>query len=386
MVNWELLQIAPTTDIGLIKKAYAALVKTVRPDEKPAEFSALHSAYKNAIKYAKNAASQTAVACEEQIYSPEQEEQTSLSEQERAPLYKEEEQAFFVDESIDENAFHSLDNEKTFVETPLEAEVIKNQRDEAEGLDDILQQCDDILSEDNSHIQYQRWSEFCQKKTLLDKDIHFKVSLYLINAICALVNAIADGKPHKKYAIEGLGTESIQLLNHTFLWQEEKETLKAFVHPEALDAIVEFIDKETSDDNKSLAAVQGGVSAINRYSEEEIAIYETAVSSFFALKVLFIMWCLVLLVVFCVSLLTTLDGLIFRASNLQNFILVISQFLLCFKLCQNNKLAFNCVWPIAVLALLLVPFGTVWGIFTLGRLLKARHYYKFADNPPIKKD
>ncbi|GAA0824270.1 hypothetical protein GCM10009111_34920 [Colwellia asteriadis] len=424
MVDWEQLQIEPTTEIGLIKKAYAARVKVIRPDEKPTEFSLLHNAYKSAIKYAKIAASQTTMAIEEQTFFSTQEEDVPSYEEERAPLHEEEEQAYFGNELINdsthidieetllfdknayladqlatdestisdqqlheeiiENSFQNLvnSNEQNLVETPQNVEMTNSQQEGIDNLDDILQLCDEILSEDNSHIQFQLWSELSQNKALLNQDIHFKVSLYLINAIYALCNAISNEKKHKKYSVDGLDKNSILLLNDTFLWQEEREKLSAFAHSEALDSVIEYIDNATSDENKSLAAVQGGVSAINRYSEEEIAVYENAKNSLFKLKILFILWCLILLAIFFFSLFTTQDGLLFSNSTIRNLVLVISQFVLCFKLCQNNKLAFYCVGPIACVALFLIPFGTLWGIFTLRSLRKARHYFKFTNPPP----
>lgn len=398
MIDWELLQIEPTSDIGLIKKAYAARVKVIRPEEKAAEFSALHNAYKSAIQHAKSAINQTIDTCEDQTFFSEQEEQVHLPDEEPPFFNKNEyladQQAASISntngqqphEVLIEDSFHNLvnENEHNVVIETLTPDLSNNQQVTIENLNDILQTCDDILSEDDEHVQFQRWSQLSQKQALLNKEIHFKVSLYLINAIYSLLNAVADGKHHQKYSTVGLGTQSITSLNNTFLWHEEQETLKAFVHSDVLDSILEYIDNKTSN-HKPLTAVQGGISVLNRYSTDEIAIYETAKSSFFTLKALFIMWCLVLLVVFCVSLLTTLDGLLFRTSNFQNFMLVLSQFILCFKLCQNNKLAFNCVWPIAFIALLLIPFGTLWGIFAIRSLRKARHYFKFVNNPPVTK-
>lgn len=416
MVDWEQLQIEPTTEIGLIKKAYAARVKVIRPDEKPTEFSSLHSAYKSAIKYAKAAANQPAMANDEQTYFSTQEKEVS-SPKEKQTFFGNEstdestdieiEEAWFfdknkyleeqrttdestattlqLDDEFFENSFHSIfnTNEQKFVEIPLDVEITNSQQQGLENLDDILQLCDEILSEGDSHIQFQRWCELTQKKALHNQEIHFKVSLYLINAIYALCNAISKEKKHSKYSVEGLSKNSILLLNNTFLWQAEREKLRAFAHSEALDVIIEYIDNATPDENKPLAAVQGGVSVINRYSEEEIAVYKSAKNSLFGLKILFILWCLILLAIFFFSLFTTQDGLLFSNSTIRNLVLVISQFVLSFKLCQNNKLAFYCVGPIACFALFLVPFGTLWGIFTLRSLRKARHYFKFTNNPPV---
>ena len=50
---WEILGIAPTTNIRQIKKAYAAKSREVHPEEKPEEFRMLHEAYQKALQYAK---------------------------------------------------------------------------------------------------------------------------------------------------------------------------------------------------------------------------------------------------------------------------------------------------------------------------------------------
>ena len=46
---WQTLHLAPTTDIRAIKKAYAVLLKQNRPDDNPAGFQQLHTAYQDAL-------------------------------------------------------------------------------------------------------------------------------------------------------------------------------------------------------------------------------------------------------------------------------------------------------------------------------------------------
>ena len=52
---WKILGIEPTTDIKVIKKAYARLAAEVHPEEHPQEFQELHTAYQQALQYAKRA-------------------------------------------------------------------------------------------------------------------------------------------------------------------------------------------------------------------------------------------------------------------------------------------------------------------------------------------
>ena len=50
---WEILGIAPTSEQGAIRKAYAARLKEVQPEEDPAGFQLLRAAYESALRAAK---------------------------------------------------------------------------------------------------------------------------------------------------------------------------------------------------------------------------------------------------------------------------------------------------------------------------------------------
>ena len=53
MVNWEILGIAPTNDISVIKKAYRAKLADTNPEDKPEEFMELRRSYEEAVELAK---------------------------------------------------------------------------------------------------------------------------------------------------------------------------------------------------------------------------------------------------------------------------------------------------------------------------------------------
>ncbi len=49
---WEILEIEPTSDKKIIKRAYAKAVKKYHPEENPEEFQKIHAAYKQALAFA----------------------------------------------------------------------------------------------------------------------------------------------------------------------------------------------------------------------------------------------------------------------------------------------------------------------------------------------
>ena len=48
---WKILEIEPTTDRSVIKRAYAALAKKYHPEQYPEEFLNLRNAYEAAMEY-----------------------------------------------------------------------------------------------------------------------------------------------------------------------------------------------------------------------------------------------------------------------------------------------------------------------------------------------
>lgn len=69
---WTILGIAPTTDIAVIKSAYATKAKEYHPEDHPEEFQELQKAYKSAVKYAKQAKSEVSPAEIPVVENPEQ--------------------------------------------------------------------------------------------------------------------------------------------------------------------------------------------------------------------------------------------------------------------------------------------------------------------------
>lgn len=51
---WEWLEIEPTTDVQIIRKAYSQQAKKYHPEENPEEFKQVRDAYKKALSYAKS--------------------------------------------------------------------------------------------------------------------------------------------------------------------------------------------------------------------------------------------------------------------------------------------------------------------------------------------
>lgn len=53
--QWAILGIEPTNDVQAIKRAYTSLMHEINPEDAPERLQELHSAYKNALAYARDA-------------------------------------------------------------------------------------------------------------------------------------------------------------------------------------------------------------------------------------------------------------------------------------------------------------------------------------------
>ena len=53
MNSWDILGLAPTKDLGAIRRAYAATAAQYNPEDHPEEFLAVRQAYEQAAAYAR---------------------------------------------------------------------------------------------------------------------------------------------------------------------------------------------------------------------------------------------------------------------------------------------------------------------------------------------
>ena len=62
---WKILEIEPTTDVRVIKQAYAALAKKYHPEQFPEEFLNLRNAYESALDYASKQQESFFIQCDD---------------------------------------------------------------------------------------------------------------------------------------------------------------------------------------------------------------------------------------------------------------------------------------------------------------------------------
>lgn len=89
---WNLLQIEPTTDQALIKKAYAVQTRIYHPEENPEEFMRLREAYNLAMQWAEESGDEEIFLGSENVYEEEKQQSVQAQKQEPAGDRKPEEE------------------------------------------------------------------------------------------------------------------------------------------------------------------------------------------------------------------------------------------------------------------------------------------------------
>lgn len=108
---WEILEIEPTTDISVIKRAYAVLAKKYHPEQYPEEFLNLRNAYEAAMDYAASGNGTFFAGSESQnaIIFPQKTEKTNIEETHKAELEEEiNEQEQEEEHELSENIYWDL--------------------------------------------------------------------------------------------------------------------------------------------------------------------------------------------------------------------------------------------------------------------------------------
>lgn len=108
---WEILEIEPTTDISVIKRAYAVLAKKYHPEQYPEEFLNLRNAYEAAMDYAASGNGTFFARSEapNAVISPQKTEKTNIEETHKAELEEEiNEQEQEEEQELSENIYWDL--------------------------------------------------------------------------------------------------------------------------------------------------------------------------------------------------------------------------------------------------------------------------------------
>ncbi|QAA33420.1 J domain-containing protein [Clostridium manihotivorum] len=199
MNSWEILEIEPTEELSVIKKAYAKKLKVYHPEDDPEGFQKLREAYDNALKYAKKSKSSisesTKVLSEESISS--QQKVFNQPDIKEADHYKE--------EVYNYNIPH----------TRIVDDYVEEQIDYYELIDEFFESAESLYNDFYKRIDTKNWQE------LLNHDI-----MWQLNYKEQLSRNMIEFLFNHRY----LPRDVWRLLNETFNWSEMEEYL-AYYYP-----------------------------------------------------------------------------------------------------------------------------------------------------------
>jgi len=196
MSIWDVLGISETSDIKTIKRAYAVMLKNVKPDDDPKGFQQLHEAYKSAQKIAKYSNSSNQINDD---YLPDQ-------------SIKNEVNVVNTDTTSYDNSDNNVTttNQINFTyneeipDTPYTPQV----SDEQLELDRVLSLVDKLLLDECKRNVIKSWGFISASTFILDSDFNWQLGLSILKRLLA---------------IDDIKTSTLNYLNSLFNWKDEEE-------------------------------------------------------------------------------------------------------------------------------------------------------------------
>jgi uncharacterized RDD family membrane protein YckC len=263
---WLILGVDQTTDLTTIKRAYAAKLKLTRPDENPEDFKRLHTAYKQATRYAKATANNSQPAnnsgtLENKTTQPS-DEPTSVApvESECEQLENEEHAATKCEQTAvpqRETSFQSTFTELSPTNHPhesgLKTDIYRQELEEIANADreqefaDFLTEWEALTRRVNALTNHMStmnylpaWQFLRESKALGDLQLKTELSNYIFKNIAKRL--ISKGKK------KTLNRDVFNFLNYLFLWSERRDLLEDDFGYEAVEAVMRSLpsNNETS--------------------------------------------------------------------------------------------------------------------------------------------
>lgn len=213
MQCWNILQLAPTTDLRAIKKAYAVLLKQNRPDENPAGFQQLHEAYQDALYWADEQLNGPATPPP----APDGTGNTVETDDTSAALDE--------DEDEDEYASHGCGNPDCEY---CAAEAAWEKQLDAEW-EVLVQRVEDNLNDATQRNDPAAWQFLLDSEALLDIDFKSAFAMRFLQRLMQLFSE------QREQGIPLLQPSIIQWLNQIFWWSERRHHYEGYMDPDLLD-------------------------------------------------------------------------------------------------------------------------------------------------------
>ncbi|WP_160672028.1 hypothetical protein [Clostridium sp. C8-1-8] len=197
MSSWEVLEIEPTEELSVIKKAYAKKLKVYHPEDDPEGFQRLREAYDNALKYAKNNKSSII------------ENTKILSEDSGVPKQK-------IFNQIDINEAETFKEEVNNYNIPhirIVDDYVEEPIDYYELIDEFFEDVESLYNDFYKRIDIKSWQE------LLNHDI-----MWQLNYKEQLSRNMIEFLFNHRY----LPRDIWKLLNDIFNWNEKEEYISYY--------------------------------------------------------------------------------------------------------------------------------------------------------------
>lgn len=240
---WQRLNLEPTDDIRLIKRAYAKQLKQCKPDEKPTEFQALYAAYQHALELAHNA---------QQHDAQDQEPQTEEGRLDAPDI------TTIYDSSLTVETANSPDDAHTpalAIELPIESApsepIIVTGIDytQAEFEQYLHCFCQYIKEQDRSPAK-NSWQVFLDAPFLQQPKLLQSTSFHIFDSVISLCSTAIDGAQTEdsdntiQYHLEAnIHPALLVALNAKFDWLGKRIELEDVFDLNAVDYLLDLIVK-----------------------------------------------------------------------------------------------------------------------------------------------
>ncbi|WP_428035411.1 RDD family protein [Amphritea sp.] len=244
MSDWQILGIDNTTDLKVIKRAYAAKLKVTKPDEDPEGFKRLHAAYKQACQFAKNTATADKQVVHQRVEEPPEIETQRVETQPidksitTAEQPQSEEYLEFVLDAPEEPSEYSRQDYRDVQPYQQELEGIASADRDAEHAFlkqqwlEITVNVDEITASDKSINEIEAWAFLNDREALLDIQFKSELSDYTFGSLADHLGKTA--KPVLNHAV-------FMFLDNLFQWSDRRDLLEDEFGHEAVETVMQAV-------------------------------------------------------------------------------------------------------------------------------------------------